>query len=189
MVTRVAGRAARQLCGAARVWGTAATAVAGRRGAGQEPGAAHRLARHTAQRTTVRVGDPADTVPHRARDAFPALPGRRVRHRLTPTNGAGHPTGAGRTGHRCWAAHLCRGEAPPRPPAPSGAAIDGGRHVSHDTQRRSAERPDPRSPGRERLGFSPGRWLPTTPAALVAAPPHPLGSPCRPCRAGGSGTA
>jgi len=141
MVTRVAGRAARQLCGAARVWGTAATAVAGRRGAGQEPGAAHRLARHTAQRTTVRVGDPADTVPHRARDAFPALPGRRVRHRLTPTNGAGHPTGAGRTGHWCWAAHLCRGEAPPRPPAPSGAAIDGGRHVSHDT---SADQPSAR---------------------------------------------
>ena len=101
MVSGVAGRAASQLCGAARVWGTAATAVAGRRGAGQEPGAAHRLARHTAQRTTVRVGDPAATVPHRAHDAFPALPGRRARHRLTPTTGADHPTGAGHAAHRC----------------------------------------------------------------------------------------
>jgi len=27
----------------------------------------------TARRTPVGVGDPADTVPHRARDAFPAL--------------------------------------------------------------------------------------------------------------------
>jgi hypothetical protein len=85
MVSGVAGRAASQLCGAAGVWGTAATAVAGRRGAGQEPGAAHRLARQTAWRTTMGIGDPADTVPHRAHDTFPALPGRRVRQRLTPT--------------------------------------------------------------------------------------------------------
>ena len=69
MVSGVAGRAASQLGGAAGVWGTAATAVAGRRAAGQEPGAAHRLAR----RTTVGVGEPADTVPDRAHDAFPAL--------------------------------------------------------------------------------------------------------------------
>jgi hypothetical protein len=85
MVSGVAGRAASQLCGAAGVWGTAATAVAGRRGAGRQPEAAHRLARQPTRRTTVGVGDPADTVPYRARDAFPALPGRRVRHRLTPT--------------------------------------------------------------------------------------------------------
>ena len=97
MVSGVAGRAASQLGGAAGVWGTAATAVAGRRAAGRQPEAAHRLAR----RTTVRVGDPADTVPYRARNAFPALPGRRVRHRLTPTNGAGHPTGAGHAAHWC----------------------------------------------------------------------------------------
>lgn len=38
MVSGVAGRAASQLCGAAGVWGTAATAVAGRRGAGRQPG-------------------------------------------------------------------------------------------------------------------------------------------------------
>jgi hypothetical protein len=76
--------------------------------------AAHRLAR----RTTVRVGDPADTVPHRARNAFPALPGRRVRQRLTPTNGDDHPTEASRAAHRCWAAQPCRGEAPHRPTAP-----------------------------------------------------------------------
>ena len=43
------------------------------------------------------------------------LPGRRVRQRLTPTNGAGHPTGASHAAHRCWAAHLCRGEALLRP--------------------------------------------------------------------------
>jgi hypothetical protein len=104
MVSGVAGRAASQLCGAAGVWGTAATAVAGRRAAGRQPEAAHRLARHTAQRTTVRVGDPADTVPHRARNAFPALPGRRVRQRLTPTNGDDHPTGASHAAHRCWTA-------------------------------------------------------------------------------------
>jgi|GEM_PF-5577071 len=73
MVTGVAGRAASQLGTAAGMWGTAATAVAGRRGAGQEPGAAHRLARQTAWRTTMGIGDPADTVPHRARNAFPAL--------------------------------------------------------------------------------------------------------------------
>jgi hypothetical protein len=85
MVSGVAGRAASQLCGAAGVWGTAGTAVAGRRGAGRQLEAAHRLARQPARRTIVGVGDPADTVPHRARDAFPALPGRRVRHRLTPT--------------------------------------------------------------------------------------------------------
>jgi hypothetical protein len=38
MVSGVAGRAASQLGGAAGVWGTAATAVAGRRGAGRQPG-------------------------------------------------------------------------------------------------------------------------------------------------------
>jgi hypothetical protein len=32
-----------------------------------------RTARHTARRTTVGVGHPADTVPYRTRDAFPAL--------------------------------------------------------------------------------------------------------------------
>jgi hypothetical protein len=81
--------------------------------------AAHRLARHTAQRTTVRVGDPADTVPHRAHDAFPALPGRRVRHRLTPTKWGIPPHRAqARCGTGACAAHSCRGEAPPRPPAP-----------------------------------------------------------------------
>jgi len=36
-----------------------------------------------------------------------------------------------------------------------GAAIQRGRHVSPDTQRRSAERPSPRSPGRERPGSVP----------------------------------
>ena len=98
MVSGVAGRAASQLCGAAGVWGTTATAVAGRRGAGRQPEAAHRLARQTARRTTVRVGEPADTVPYRARDAFPALPGRRVRHRLTPTQRGYRPSVAGRCG-------------------------------------------------------------------------------------------
>jgi hypothetical protein len=38
MVSGAAGRAARQLYGAAGVWRTATTAVAGRRGAGRQPG-------------------------------------------------------------------------------------------------------------------------------------------------------
>jgi len=38
MVSGIAGRAASQLGTAAGVWGTVATAVAGRRGAGRQPG-------------------------------------------------------------------------------------------------------------------------------------------------------
>jgi hypothetical protein len=75
---------------------------------------------------------------------------------------------------------VCRGEALPRPPAPHGAAMRRGRHVSPDTQRRPAEQPSPRSPGRKRSGFSPGRSLPTTPAVVITVPPHPLASICRP---------
>jgi len=72
----------------------------------------------------------------------------------------------------------CRGEALPRPPAPHGAAIQRGRHVPPDTQRRPAERPSPRSPGRSRPGsvpkpadpygactepIDPGAWAPSQP--------------------------
>jgi hypothetical protein len=54
----------------------------------------------------------------------PALPDRRVRQRLTPTNGGGG-TDPWRTTPRPanTAPYPCRGEAPPRPTAPPGAAI------------------------------------------------------------------
>jgi hypothetical protein len=65
------------------------------------------------------------------RPSIPGPPGRRVRQRLTPTNGAGHPTEAGRAAHRCWAAHLWRGEALPRPTAPIGAANPCARYRRH----------------------------------------------------------
>jgi len=173
MVSAVAGRAASQLGTAAGVWGTAATAVAGRRGAGQEPEAAHRLARQPARRTTVRVGDPADTVPHRARDAFPALPGRRVRHRLTPTNGAGHPTGASHAAHRCWTAQPCKGEAPPRPPAPEARRFN-----VADTARptRSADQPSARIHDRPAVNGraqSPSRLKPADPNGASTQPIDP----------------
>jgi hypothetical protein len=57
-----------------------------------------------------------------------------------------------------------------------------GRHVSPDTQRRSAERPSPRSPGRERL--QPRAFAADRPGTMVAAPPHPLASLCQSSRAG-----
>jgi hypothetical protein len=55
----------------------------------------------------------------------PALPGRRVRNRLTPTRAARSPHHGAHVPDRGWVAPPCRGEALPRPPAPDGAAIRG----------------------------------------------------------------
>jgi len=79
--------------------------------------------------------------------------------------------------------HLCRGGALPRPTAPIGAAIQRGRHVSPDTQRRPAGRPSPRSPGRERPGSVPKPADPhgasTQPIDPGACAPHsPLQGAC-----------
>jgi hypothetical protein len=57
--------------------------------------------------------------------ALPALAGRRVRHRLTPTKRGIPPHRGRQVRHRCWTAQPCRGEALPRPTAPIGAATSG----------------------------------------------------------------
>jgi len=77
--------------------------------------------------------------------------GQWIRHHLTPTRRGWRPPVApecppGDAWHTLLGARRCLARRA------GGAAIPRGRHVSHDTQRRSAERPSPRSPGRERPG-------------------------------------
>jgi hypothetical protein len=108
---------------------------------------------------------------------LPTLTGRRVRHRLPPTKGGcsrlSHPNA--RPGMGC---PRCRGEALPRPPRRTARQC-----TVADTSRptRSADQPSARLHDRPAVnGFSPGRSLPTAPAAMVEAPPHPLASICQP---------
>ena len=81
----------------------------------------HRLRRPPAEALTDsgRARRPSRTRAHRPTRGLPALPGRRVRHRLTPTGpGRSRPTMAPKSPIGDAAPHPCRGEALPRPPAP-----------------------------------------------------------------------
>jgi hypothetical protein len=153
----------------------------------------------------------------------------RVRHRLTPTKRGRSPDPSRPCGALVLdCANLCRGEAPPRPPAPHGAATS-----VADTSRttRTADQPSARiydrpavngraqSPSRLKPAdpygacttpIDPGTWAPHSPLqgacglspglqprAFATNRPRrghhrtaaPIGMRCRPCRAGGSGTA
>jgi hypothetical protein len=115
---------------------------------------------------------------HPAAPHVPALPDRPVRHRLTPTQRGGHPPvqacpGPGRRDATPVGARRCLARRA------NGVAIPRGRHVSHDTQRGSAERPSPRSPGRERPGSVPkpakaGYHLAPQPGRAALAGPVPF---------------
>jgi hypothetical protein len=81
----------------------------------------HRLRRPPAEALTDsgRARRPSRTRAHRPARGLPALAGRRVRHRLTPTGpGRSRRTMAPKSPIGDAAPHPCRGEALPRPPAP-----------------------------------------------------------------------
>jgi hypothetical protein len=120
---------------------------------------------------------------------LPALPGRRVRQRLTPTNGGQRPT----------VAPTCpTGDASPHPVG-ARRCLARPRRMARQCNVADASRPtrsadQPSGPLHDRpavngRGFSPGRSLPTAPAVVITAPRHPSACVAGPGGPDGSGTA